>query len=318
MNHKEIIEYIKSNPEVGRRNLAKIFGISEYTAEKLKKECVPEQYVKKSITEKDVAKFLKERGLSEKSVIELLTPNQYSPRIIGNESIKEFSIGIIGDTHLCDKACALDELHDFYHKCKESGVEHIVHAGDVTAGIRVYPGQEFDLSCHGFGDQLQYLVDNYPQVDGLQTHVISGNHDLSFKQSAGANFVQELSNRRDDINWVGDYDATVFINGISIGLHHGAGGNAYSVSYKAQKYIEKIGAGQKPQIYVLGHYHVAMSMLYRNIHCFMPGCWQKPNDFSVRLGLPNMICGYIVHLKVCDDGHNSIRSIKSELVAYYD
>ena len=31
MNHKEIIEYIKSNPEVGRRNLSKMFGISQYT-----------------------------------------------------------------------------------------------------------------------------------------------------------------------------------------------------------------------------------------------------------------------------------------------
>ncbi len=317
MNHKEIIEYIKSNPEVGRRNLAKIFGISEYTAEKLKKECVPEQYVKKSITEKDVAKFLKERGLSKKSVIELLTPNQYSPRIIGNESIKEFSIGIIGDTHLCDKACALDELHDFYHKCKESGVEHIVHAGDVTAGIRVYPGQEFDLIYHGFSEQLKHVIESYPQIDGITTHVIAGNHDLSFKQHAGASFVEEVSKKRNDIEWVGDYAANISINGISIRLHHGDGGVGYAASYRLQRNVEAFESGEKPQIYVLGHYHRTLAMFIRNVHSYMPGCWQRPTDFSIRKGLPNQICGYIAHVKTLNDNRNSIRSISSEIITYY-
>jgi len=317
MNHKEIIEYIKSNPEVGRRSLSKIFGISEYTAEKLKKECVPEQYAKKSITEKDVAKFLKERGLSEKSVIELLTPNQYSPRIIGNESIKEFSIGIIGDTHLCDKACALDELHDFYHKCKESGVEHVVHAGDVTAGIRVYPGQEFDLIYHGFSEQLKHVIESYPQIDGITTHVIAGNHDLSFKQHAGASFVEEVSNKRNDIEWVGDYAANISINGISIRLHHGDGGVGYAASYRLQRNVEAFESGEKPQIYVLGHYHRTLAMFIRNVHSYMPGCWQRPTDFSIRKGLPNQICGYIAHVKTLNDNRNSIRSISSEIITYY-
>jgi predicted phosphodiesterase len=317
MNHKEIIEYIKSNPEVGRRNLSKMFGISQYTAEKIKKECVPEQYMKKSITEKDVAKFLKERGLSEKSVIELLTPNQYSPRIIGNESIKEFSIGIIGDTHLCDKACALDELHDFYHKCKESGVEHVVHAGDVTAGIRVYPGQEFDLIYHGFSEQLKHVIESYPQIDGITTHVIAGNHDLSFKQHAGASFVEEVSNKRNDIEWVGDYAANISINGISIRLHHGDGGVGYAASYRLQRNVEAFESGEKPQIYVLGHYHRTLAMFIRNVHSYMPGCWQRPTDFSIRKGLPNQICGYIAHVKTLNDNRNSIRSISSEIITYY-
>lgn len=317
MNHKEIIEYIRSNPEVGRRNLAKIFGISQYTAEKLKKECVPEQYEKKSITEKDVAKFLKERGLSEKSVIELLTPNQYSPRIIGNESIKEFSIGIIGDTHLCDKQCALDELYDYYGKCKNAGVKHIIHAGDLTAGIRVYPGQEFDLTYHGFSEQLKHVIESYPQIDGITTHVISGNHDLSFKQHAGASFVEEVSNKRNDIEWVGDYAANISINGISIRLHHGDGGVGYAASYRLQRNVEAFESGEKPQIYVLGHYHRTLAMFIRNVHSYMPGCWQRPTDFSIRKGLPNQICGYIAHVKTLNDNRNSIRSISSEIITYY-
>jgi hypothetical protein len=58
-------------------------------------------------------------------------------------------------------------------------------------------------------------------------------------------------------------------------------------------------------------------MFYRNIHAFLPGCFQLPNDFSVRKGLPNMISGWRVELEVADDKMNTIRSIKETNVAYY-
>lgn len=313
----EIIKFIKDNPEAGRRVIAKEFGISERKALEIKRKIYPD-IGKPQVTRKEVMQYLKERGLSEDSINEFLVPQRYSPRIIGNTDIREFKIGIIGDTHLCDKACALDELHNFYEYCSKLGIQHIVNAGDVTAGISVYRGQEFDLVAHGFDDQLNYVSKYYPKIDGITTHTISGNHDMSFKVKAGVNFIEALSKERDDIKWIGDYSADLSINGVSIKLQHGDAGNAYALSYRAQKFIEKMGAGQKPQIYVLGHYHAAMTMFYRNIHAYLPGCWQRPNDFSVRKGLPNMIGGYITHIKVEDDSHNTIKSINNELVAYYD
>lgn len=323
---EEIKKYILENPSVGRLRIAQLFNITESEARRIKADTMAvSKYFEEPqddefpATKNELNTFLKEHGLTISSIKELLSSKSFSPRNIGDKNINEFSIGIIGDTHLCDKACAMEELFDYYDKCRIAGVKHILHAGDLTAGISVYKGQEFDLSSHGFAEQLKYVVDNYPKVEGITTHVISGNHDLSFKQKSGINFVEEVALRRKDIMWVGDYDATVNVNGVSIGLHHGAGGSAaYSISYKLQKYIEKIGAGQKPQIYVLGHYHSAMTMFYRNIHAMLPGCWQKPNDFSVRLGLPNSICGYISHIKTINDEHNSISSISNELISYYD
>jgi predicted phosphodiesterase len=107
------------------------------------------------------------------------------------------------------------------------------------------------------------------------------------------------------------------LNGVRIGLHHGVGGPAYAESYKLQKYLEKIGGGQKPQIYILGQYHSALSMFCRNVFAFMPGCFQRPTDLSVRLGLPNTVGGWIVELEVENDKHHTIQTIKSEYVAYY-
>lgn len=317
MDRIAIFKYLKENPTTGRKKLANIFEISEFQSRMLINEFNANPSTDE-MTEKQVKQWLKERGLTLDSLTEMNKPKNYSSGIIGKKSIKEFSLGVIADTHLCDKACALNELHDFYNICKKQGVEHIVHAGDLVAGIEIYRGMEFDLTHHGFAAQLDEVVRNYPNIEGITTHIISGNHDLSFKQKAGINIVQEVSLRRDDLKWIGDYSATVKVNGVSIGLHHGNSGVSYATSYKLQKFVEKIGAGQKPQIYVLGHYHSALNMFYRNIHCYLPGCFQKPNDFSVRLGLPNMICGYIVHIKTNGDEHNSIKSINSELISYYD
>lgn len=315
-NYDEIIAFIKENPDAGRRVISREFGISERQAMDMKKIIYP-NVGKPQVTQREIMQYLRERGISKDAIDDLLIPKKYSPRIIGNKNIREFKLGIIADTHLCDKACALDELHDFYEYCSESGVQDIINAGDVVAGIRVYRGQEFDLVAHGFKDQLDYAVKYYPKIDGITTHVVSGNHDMSFKVRAGVNFVEALSKEREDVKWIGDYDADIVVNGVRIKAGHGDHGTPYSVSYRLQKRLEKMGT-PLPQIYILGHYHTALTMMYQNVHAYLPGCWQKPNDFSIRKGLPNMIGGYIAHIKVENDENNTIKSIKNELVAYYD
>ena len=261
--------------------------------------------------------LLKSKGLTARDLERLLQPKPVKVKVKQPRRGKFYKFGIIGDTHICDKSCALTELHDFYKRCEKEGIKEILHAGDIVAGSgRVYPGQAQDLTVFGFDDQLEYVNKNYPRFGG-KTYFINGNHDLSYRIDAGANFGSALAHLRSDLVFLGDYDATVTLNGVKIGLHHGAGGASYATSYKLQKYLEKIGAGQKPQIYVLGHYHTTLSMFYRNIHAFLPGCFQKPNDFSVRLGLPNTVGGWIIEVEVDDDRYHTILSLKSQYVAYY-
>ena len=72
-NNQKVIDYIRDNPQVGRKKLSELFGITESTARYLKVAAlgVEEQNESNSITERDVARFLKERGLSIDAV------NQY-------------------------------------------------------------------------------------------------------------------------------------------------------------------------------------------------------------------------------------------------
>jgi predicted phosphodiesterase len=197
------------------------------------------------------------------------------------------------------------------------GITEVVHAGDLTAGMNVYAGQYNDLKAHGFDDQLQYCIDNYPKQKGISTYFIDGNHDESFKKQAGISFGERLAEKRKDLVYLGLFAGDIELNGVKIKLQHGGGGASYAKSYKIQKYAENIGGGMKPQVYVLGHYHTSLYMSYRNMHCLLPGCWQRPNDFSIRLGLPNTVGGWIITLDVADDEHNSIDCFGCRFVQYY-
>lgn len=263
--------------------------------------------------------LLKEKGISEKEIISLLDGKQkkFLPKLSQPKTKSVYKFGIVSDTHLVSRACALKELHAFYKRCEAEGITEIVHSGDFLDGQGVYHGQMNELLCFGLDAHLEYAVNNYPRFKGGRTYCISGNHDESYKKLFGAEILKLLAERRDDIVYLGMYDATVQLNGVYIGLHHGAGGPSYATSYKLQKYVEKIGAGQKPQIYILGHYHESFYMFYRNIHAFLPGAWQKPTDFSVRHGFRNLLGGWIVEVEIANDAKNSITRISPTFIPFY-
>jgi predicted phosphodiesterase len=266
----------------------------------------------------NLEEILQSKNISEKELLHLLEGREKRQLVIQRRTKSKLVLGIVGDTHMIDKADAVSELADFYRICAERKVEAVLHAGDMLAGLgSVYPGQMADLQKFGIDDHLKYFGEKYPKA-AFKTYFISGNHDMNYKSVAGLNIGQKITELRPELVFLGDYDGSLTLNGVKIELHHGHAGMPYSVSYHLQKFIEKIGAGKKPQIYILGHYHTSLYMFYRNIHCFLPGCFQKPNDFSVRRGLPNMIGGWIVEMDVADDRHNSIISLKMEFVPYYE
>jgi predicted phosphodiesterase len=333
-NRDQIFEFIRKHPKPTKTVIARELNMTIPQAnhyletyrgnrgkEKLtidKKSTVeiikPDKRTKK---EQSLFDLVKAYGYTEKQVKELLKPKFGKITPIPTNGERTFKIGVVSDTHLCDKACDVSALHDIYQRFEKAKVLAVLHAGDIVAGSGVYRGQVNDLMVHGYSDQLRYAKEYYPKIDGIKTYAISGNHDLSFKVNAGAHFLDSLCERRQDIINCGDYDGNIVIGGVKIGLHHGGGGSAYAKSYKLQKAIEAIGGGQKPQIYIMGHYHTALYMFLRNIHAFMGGCFQGPNDLSVRLNLPNTIGGWLLTITVENDNKNTIRSIVPEYIAYY-
>lgn len=200
------------------------------------------------------------------------------------------------------KYADISSLKDFYHILKEEfGIDTVLHAGDLTDGNgKMYRGQLNDLKIFGFDDMVEFVINEYPIEEGVRTFVISGNHDDSFLKSEGANIVKHISNYRDDIEYIGQAQATIYNGDLKIELVHPRGGRAYARSYNAQKYVEQ--NSDRPDIVIRGHHHVALYMPYLDTDVFEAGCFQKQTPFEKEKGLYPQIGGWVVELEYRDSG----------------
>jgi len=241
-------------------------------------------------------------------VIELaaVQPDQHNlhkldPRLLQGDTI---TVGIVSDTHLSSNEQALEELNLAYDHFAELGIREVWHAGDFTCGVGIFRGQSAEIFNHTFERQVDYLVENYPQREGIVTRGISGNHDIEGDfGKAGANPVVALANKRDDIEFLGDYSAWVEMpNGAWTHLLHPKGGMSYSVSYKAQKLVDGYAPGRKPAILIPGHWHVQGMWQTRGVQVMWPGCFEWRSKFLERLGLHPAVGFTVLSITLGDDG----------------
>jgi len=91
------------------------------------------------------------------------------------------------------------------------------------------------------------------------------------------------------------HGAFIEIDGISIYLHHGTGGNSYARSYKLQKFIEQLAPDQKPNIYLLGHYHTEVVLPgYQNVYGYQLPCFQAQTPYLKGKGVCPIVSAVIL------------------------
>lgn len=227
-----------------------------------------------------------------------------------------FKIGVVSDTHIGSKASRIDALNDFYEFAKREGVYVVFHGGDLLDGVGVYSGQEANLSAFTLEDQIDLAIREYPK-NGLETLMISGNHDLKqYQRGRSPDPVQVFANRREDIQYLGKYYARIVVSNsiVYIDLIHPSHGTAYAVSYHVQKYIERIKPGDKPNILIWGHQHDAMYIFYRNIHTVKAGSFQDQTEYSLRKGLYTTVGGWILEGR--HDGEE-VKYLRAMFKPYY-
>lgn len=228
-------------------------------------------------------------------------------------------IGVVSDTHLCSRHQQLTHLKSIYQRFHDEGIDTVLHAGDLLEGIRMYRGWELEVLFHGADEQAAYAVEHYPQHPGMKTFLISGNHDASFRTNGGVNIVKRVCNRREDLVFLGDSGAYLDLpGGMRAYLHHGAGGNAFQRSYKIQRAIENFAPEMKPHLYIVGHYHITVTLPdYRNVYAMHPGCFQSQTEFLRRLGVGPDIGGWILEYRVNPDSAGfDLTGMKAEWIPF--
>ena len=251
--------------------------------------------------------------VEKKPAIQNQEPQSFSSKWDGTKVIR---FAIIGDTQLGSKYTQLTYLHDFYDLCKQEGIKDIYHTGDITEGLKMRVGHEYELYKVSADDMRDDVINNYPKRDGITTHLISGNHDASIFKQVGYDICQAIANARSDMKYLGRDCAIIHLTpNCTLELRHPWDGTAYALSYKIQKMIEAMESDSKPNILAVGHYHKAEYLFYRNIHALQTGCFQGQTPFTRGKGISVQLGGWIVTIRVDENGY--IQGFAPEFVPYY-
>ena len=212
----------------------------------------------------------------------------------------------ISDTHLCNEAQQLNLINKIYREASERGIDTVLHFGDVLDGdYHNRPEHQYALFRLGATRQLEYLTNYYPKVEGIETYFITGTHDQTHCKNGGVFVGPAIEEKRPDMHFLGD-DMGIYhplgSKKTSIEMFHPGGGCSSSLSYKMQKYIDKMEPGTKPNIIGSGHFHQSHMMAYRNVIAFLIPCLTSKTNFAIRQGLENTMGAYFIDMYVNDDG----------------
>lgn len=246
----------------------------------------------------------------KKNIVKKLS---YSKKGLGE--LNEQEILVVSDTHFGSVHNQLHLLNELYQEAYNRGVTAVFHVGDLTDGN--YPNrlenprQQF---LHGFDEQVGYVVDMYPEVDGITTYYILGSHDETHYKNGQATVDFWISNCRSDMKFLGQDTGEIKIDKVKYVLDHPGGGSAQSLSYRPQKRIEILESHNKPKVLLIGHYHKSYHFVYRNVQCIEVPALCSKTQFQQKQGLLNAVGGYFI--KVYSDGKGNVQYFEPEEILY--
>ncbi len=221
--------------------------------------------------------------------------------------------GYISDSHGGSLYADWPLLNFAYDVFEKEKIKIVFHAGDITDGIKMYRGHEYELEAHGADNQVSLVTERYPLKKNMITYFITGNHDYSFWKHGGTEIGGKITKERPDLVHIGHQEADITIGEkeftATVRLFHPDGGTAYAWSYQTQKYISSLASGTKPDILLTGHYHKALTMPYRGVYAVLGGTLQQQTPFMRGRTLAAVVGFWILEVVV---GPNRIVSVKSQ------
>lgn len=249
----------------------------------------------------------------KRTVIQNQEPERHNSKWDGCQVLR---FAIMGDTQFGSKYAQITYLNDFYDLCAREGITDIYHTGDLTDGLKMRAGHEYELYTVSADEMRDDVIKNYPRRDSITTHFITGNHDASIYKHIGYDIGLAIANQRPDMKYLGRDCAVVNLTpNCTLELRHPWDGTAYAISYKPQKMVEAMESDSKPNILAIGHYHKCEYIFYRNVHVLQSGCFQSQTPFTRGKGISVHMGGWIVTVHVDENGY--IQRFMPEFIPFY-
>lgn len=230
---------------------------------------------------------------------------------------RELTIGVLSDNHYGSIHARPDLVDKIYDIFQRNGISKVLNCGDITAGVGVYSGQVHELTHFTYEAQKNYVIQKYPQKEGIKTYLIAGNHDTSFLKGAnGGDIVKAICQEREDIVNLGQIEADLKLaNNVRVRMRHPSGGPAYALSYKLQRGVSALEGGAKPQIMLEGHYHSAVFLNVRNVDALLVPCTEEQSLYLKAKNLEPVMGAWILDMRL--DKKGSLIRFRPELLKFY-
>jgi hypothetical protein len=181
------------------------------------------------------------------------------------------------------------------------------------------PGHKYECYNQGGDEHVDHICKVYPQKPDSKTYFITGNHDASIIKHCGIDIGLRIAEQREDMVYLGRDCAVVrlipSIPNCTLELRHPWDGSSYAISYKTQKMTDSMSGGEKPKILLIGHYHKAEYLFYRNIHCFQAGTFCAQTPFMKGKHISAHMGGWILDFEVAENG--TIDWINQTFISFY-
>lgn len=252
-----------------------------------------------------------------------LEPGKFSIKGTSNEWTHQF--GITTDNHLCNKHSRLDVLTTAYDHFEREGIVTVYNCGNWIDGEARFNKSEL-LTAPGMDNQLDYLIDKFPQRKGITTYYVAGDdHEGWYQQREGIEIGRYLQLRaenqgRSDLKYLAYAECDVALKYGSgeavMRVVHPGGGSAYAISYTDQKRTESYQGGEKPQIELVGHYHKWNHGYPREVHTVQCGCTCDQTLFMRKKRLQAHV-GFVV-VKIKQDKNGIVTRFAAEWFPFFD
>ena len=221
---------------------------------------------------------------------------QGNPYVQHNYTIGKSHVrfGVLGDTHIGSKEYDAGLMNHAARQFTKEGVDFVIHTGDVVDGVYYAhrPSQIYESAVLGGDAQLELAAKELKKIK-QPLYFITGNHEYNtYIRNAGIEVGYHLERQlhekgKKDAHFLGNAEGDIKLkSGSVIRALHPDGGTAYAISYKSQKIIESLEGGQKPNVMLIGHFHKAEYIFYRNVHTFQTATLEGQTKFMKGKGIP--------------------------------
>ena len=277
--------------------------------------------------EDDLLKLINKLNLSPDEVEKVIknfkqiNPQKYQTTKIDFPD-NHVKFGVFSDAHMGHSCYRPDIFRKMIKDGKRQSLEFFLNAGDTIEGMSGRDGHIYELTHLGASQQLDYFEKEFSRLD-RQVYSIEAqdSHGGWFKSKGnmGLDIGEELERRCKNYKFIGYDEQDIELdNGCKIRLRHPGGGTAYAISYKIQKYVEAMSGGKKPNLLFDGHFHKAMYMFHRNVHCFESGTLQEQSPFMKKIGTPAHLGYWMVDVNMHKKKGKGVERVTSQFMPFYE